>query len=62
MIEAFNKTFCTILEKMMDKNKKTWPEKLPKALWAYRTIIRTATQAIPYSLVFGGETVLPLEI
>lgn len=32
LAEAFNKTLCTILEKMVDKSKKTWPEKLPEAL------------------------------
>lgn len=47
---------------MVDKNKKTWPEKLPQALQAYRTTVRIATQAMPYSLVFGGEAVFPLEI
>ena len=47
---------------MVDKNKKTWHEKLQEALWAYRTSCRTPTQATPYSLVFGGEAVLPLEV
>lgn len=45
-----------------DKNKKDWHERLPEALWAYRTTCRTPTQATPYSLVFGGEAVLPLEV
>lgn len=45
-----------------DKNKKDWYERLPEALWAYRTTCRTPTQATPYSLVFGGEEVLPLEV
>lgn len=61
LTEAFNKTLCTILEKMIDKNKKTWPKRLPEALWAYRTTARTATQSTPYSLVFGGDAVHPLE-
>lgn len=60
--EAFKKTLCTILERMVDKNNKTWSEKLPEALWAYKTTIRSITQATPYSMVFGGEVVLPLEI
>jgi len=37
-------------------------EKLNEALWAYRTTYRTPTQATPYSLVFGAEAVLPLEV
>lgn len=47
---------------MVDKNKNTWPNKLPKIVWAYRIMIRTTTQATPYYLVVGGEVVLPLEI
>ena len=35
---------------------------MQEALWAYRTSCRTPTQATPYSLVFGVEAVLPLEI
>ena len=33
-----------------------------ECLWAYRTTVRTATKAIPFSLVYGCEAVLPLEI
>ncbi|KAL0288346.1 UNVERIFIED_CONTAM: hypothetical protein Sangu_2662200 [Sesamum angustifolium] len=32
-----------------------------EALWAYRTMHRAATQATPYSMVYGVEVVLPLE-
>lgn len=39
-----------------------WPEKLPFALWGYRTSIRTSTGATLYSLVYGMEVVLPIEI
>jgi hypothetical protein len=31
-------------------------------VWAYRTTIRTSTRMTPYSLVYGGEAVLPLEM
>lgn len=47
---------------MVDKNKKTWPKKLLEVLWAYRTTVTIATHGTPYSLVFGGEAVLLLEI
>ncbi|XP_011014489.1 PREDICTED: uncharacterized protein LOC105118276 [Populus euphratica] len=46
LAEAFNKTLCNILKKV---------------LWACRTTFRTPTQATPYSLVYGVEAVLPLE-
>ena len=39
-----------------------WSEKLPFVLWAYRTSFRTSIGAMPYSLVYGMEAVLPIEI
>ncbi|XP_019240297.1 PREDICTED: uncharacterized protein LOC109220284 [Nicotiana attenuata] len=47
--------------KVVAKNKRDWHERIGEALWAYRTTFRTATQATPYSLVYGVEAVLPLE-
>ncbi len=32
------------------------------ALHAYRTTVRTSTRATPYSLVYGMEAVLPIEV
>nr|VVV76299.1 unnamed protein product [Nymphaea colorata] len=32
------------------------------ALWAYRTTMRTPTNAIPAELVYGTEVVLPLHV
>ena len=46
----------------MVKTSRDWLEKLPFALWAYRTSFRTSTGATPYSLVYGMEVVLPVEI
>ncbi|XP_075098858.1 uncharacterized protein LOC142175767 [Nicotiana tabacum] len=48
-------------KKVVAKNKKDWHEKIGEALWANRTTFKTATQATPYSLVYGIEAVLPLE-
>ncbi|KAK3006983.1 hypothetical protein RJ639_015832 [Escallonia herrerae] len=61
LAEAFNKTLCNLLKKVVAKSKKDWHEKIGEALWAYRTTYRTPTQATPYSLVYGVEVVLPLE-
>ena len=37
-------------------------EKLPFALWGYRTSIHTSTRATPYSLVYSSETELSIEV
>ena len=31
-------------------------------MWGYRTFIRASTRATPYSLVYGSEAVLPIEV
>ncbi|CAL9004724.1 unnamed protein product [Prunus brigantina] len=61
LAEAFNKTLCNLLKKVVGRTKKDWHERINEALWAYRTTYRTPTQATPYSLVYGVEAVLPLE-
>ncbi|KAL0291165.1 UNVERIFIED_CONTAM: hypothetical protein Scaly_2648300 [Sesamum calycinum] len=59
LIEAFNKTLCNLLKKVVAKSKRDWHERTEEALWAYRTTVRTLTQATPYALVYGvGDSVL----
>ena len=60
-VEDANKNIKRILRKMVETSK-DWSEKLPFVLWAYRTSFRTSTGATPYSLVYGMEAVLPVEI
>ena len=56
-----NKNIKRILRKMIETSR-DWSEKLSFALWAYRTFFRTSIGATPYSLVYGMEAVLPVEI
>ena len=56
-----NKNVKKIIAKTT-KTYKDWHEKLPFALHAYRTGVRTSTEATPYSLVYGMEAVLPIEV
>ena len=60
-VEAANKNVKNILRKITD-NCKEWPSKLPFALWGYQTSIQTSTEATPYALVYGMESVLPIEL
>ncbi|RVW62082.1 Gag-Pol polyprotein [Vitis vinifera] len=61
-VEAANKNIKRILRRMVETSR-DWSEKLPFALWAYRTSFRTSTGATPYSLVYDGmEAMLPVEI
>ena len=60
-VEAANKNIKRILRKVVETSR-DWSEKLPFALWTYRTSFHTSTGATPYSLVYGMEAVLPIEI
>ncbi|XP_075633627.1 uncharacterized protein LOC142606110 [Castanea sativa] len=59
--EAANKNIGRILKKSTN-NYKDWHLQLPYALWGYRISIQSSTRATPYSLVYGMEVVLPIEM
>ena len=56
-----NKNIKRIMRRM-NETSQDWLEKLPFALWAYRTSFRTSTRVTPYSLVYGMKAVLLIEI
>ena len=60
-MEAANKNIEVILKKTAE-SVRDWHEQLPLALWGYRTSIRTSTGVTPFSLVYGMEAVLPIEL
>ena len=39
-----------------------WADELPEVLWAYRIIARTLTRETPFSLTYGYEAMVPVEI
>ncbi|PKA55323.1 hypothetical protein AXF42_Ash003960 [Apostasia shenzhenica] len=60
--EAANKNILNILKKLLDSAKARWPEELPGALWAYNTTPSEVTQESPFSLSFGMDAVIPVEV
>ncbi|XP_024024255.1 uncharacterized protein LOC112092393 [Morus notabilis] len=61
-VEAVNKILKYTLKKKLDNLKGKWAEELPKVLWAYRTTSRSTTGETPFSMAYGVEAVLPIEI
>ncbi|XP_021812768.1 uncharacterized protein LOC110755796 [Prunus avium] len=61
-VEAVNKIIKKLLKRQLNSAKGAWPEKLPEALWAIRMSYRTSTGETPFSLAFGSEVVVPVEI
>ena len=62
LVEGFNKTMHKILNKTVSDNKKSWGTKLYKVFWANQTTVRGMTKSTPFSLVYGSEAVIPLEV
>ncbi|XP_073061706.1 uncharacterized protein [Primulina eburnea] len=60
--EVINKIIVQALKARLHGKVKNWVEELPSVLWAYRTTPRTSTRETPYSLVYGSEAVLTVEI
>ena len=50
------------LKKRFNRAKGRWAEELSSVLWAYRTTPRRSTSATPFSLAYGMEVVIPLEV
>ncbi|KAL5550984.1 hypothetical protein UlMin_001160 [Ulmus minor] len=61
-VEAVNKTIKQTLKKKLEKSKGAWVDELPLVLWAYRTSFRAATGETPFSLAYGIEAVILIEI
>ena len=61
-VEAINKVIVGGLKKRLDNAKGKWVEKLPHVFWTYRTTPRRSTGETPFSMTYGAETMIPLEM
>ena len=51
-----------MLKKRLEGSHGKWAEELHGVLWAYRTTPKTSTGETPYSLVYGSEAIVPIEM
>jgi transposase InsO family protein len=61
-VETSNRQLKSILNKTIDKGGKDWSKKLDRALWAYRTALKTPIGMTPYQFVYGKACHLPVEL
>jgi len=60
--EAVNKVIVSGLKKRLDDAKGKWVEELPHILWTYGTTPCRSIGETPFSMIYGFEAVIPLEI
>ena len=60
--EAVNKIIKHTLKAKLDEKKGCWPEELPMVLWSYNTTPRTTTGESPFSMTYGCEAMVPVEV
>ena len=61
-VEAVNKVTVSGLKKRLDDAKGKWVEELPHVLWTYRTTPYRSIGETPFSMTYGAEAIIPLEI
>ena len=61
-VEVFNKFFEKGLTKICNAQWDDWDERLPAALWAYRTAFKTPLGTTPCHLLYGKWCQLPIKL
>ena len=62
MIERFNRTLLSMLRMAAVDDETNWDLRIPCLMLAYRTSIHEATKHTPFSLMFGREVQLPIDV
>ncbi|XP_059281180.1 uncharacterized protein LOC132034850 [Lycium ferocissimum] len=50
------------LKRQLGNAKESWPDVFPEVLWSYRVTHKTSTGETPFSLVYGAEALVPIEV
>ncbi|XP_074354211.1 uncharacterized protein LOC141693100 [Apium graveolens] len=60
--EVANRIILDGLKKRIEKSRSNWVDEILPILWAYRTTYRVTTGATPFTLAYGAEAVVLVEI
>ncbi|GKC73309.1 reverse transcriptase domain-containing protein [Tanacetum coccineum] len=62
LVERANKSLGEGIKAQLDERSKNWLEEISHVLWAHRTMIKSSNGEMPFSLMYGMEAVIPVEI
>ena len=62
MIGRFNRTLFSMLKMASIEDERDWDLKLPCLMMAYHSSVHETTKATPFSLMFGREVQLPIDV
>ena len=61
-VESANRVLLRGLKRRLEKAKGSWAEEAPRIVWAYHTTEQSGTHETPFSLVYGCDAMIPVEI
>jgi len=61
-VESANRILLRGLKRRLEKAKGAWAEEVPRIVWAYHTTPQSSTMETPFSLVYGSDAMIPVEI
>ncbi|GKA92030.1 reverse transcriptase domain-containing protein [Tanacetum coccineum] len=62
LVERANRSLGEGIKARLDEENKNWVEEISHVLWAHRTMIKSSNGETPFSLTYGAEAVIPVEI
>ena len=61
-VESANRILLRGLKRRLEKAKGAWAEEVPRIVWPYHTMPQSSTMETPFSLVYGSDAMIPVEI
>ncbi|GJX82138.1 reverse transcriptase domain-containing protein [Tanacetum coccineum] len=62
LVERANKSLGKGIKARLGEKNKNWVEEISHVLWVHRTLIKSSNGETPFSLTYGAEAVIPVEI
>nr|GEU82199.1 reverse transcriptase domain-containing protein [Tanacetum cinerariifolium] len=62
LVERENGSLGEGIKARLDEKSKNWIEEISYVLWVQRTMIKSSNEETPFSLTYGTEAVIPVEI